>query len=90
MERRNRSVEAFNQLKYIDTLDDEQRASQLQIWVEKYLTFEDKFDFDLEYNDLQSLSELFYKNLNFIKEFNASLQKQMTETQKMKAFLLNS
>lgn len=90
MERRNRSLEAFNQLKYIDTLDDEQRASQLQKWTEKYLISEEKFYFDLEYNELQMLSELFYKNLNFIKEFNISLQKQMIETQKMKTFLLNS
>jgi len=90
MERRNRSLEAFNQLKYIDTLDEEQRASGLQHWVEKYLSNENKLEFDLEFKDLKTLLELFYKNLDFIKQFNANLQKQMAETQKMKAFLQNS
>jgi hypothetical protein len=90
MERRNRSLEAFNQLKYIDTLDEEQRASGLQRWVEKYLSSENKLEFDLEFKDLKTLLELFYKNLDFIKQFNANLQKQMVETQKMKAFLQNS
>lgn len=90
MERRNRSLEAYNQLKYIDTLDGEDRASGLKRWVEKYLSSDDKLDFDLEFKDLQILLELFYKNLNFIKQFNADLQKQMTETQKMKTFLQNT
>ncbi len=90
MERRNRSLEAYNQLKYIDTLDGEERASGLQRWVEKYLSSENKLDFDLEFKDLKILLELFYKNLEFIKQFNNNLQKQMTETQKLKAFLKNS
>lgn len=90
MERRNRSLEAYNQLKYIDTLDDEERASGLQRWVEKYLSSENKLDFDLEFKDLKNLLELFYKNLEFIKQFNNNLQKQMIETQKLKAFLKNS
>ena len=90
MERRDRSLKAFNQLKYIDSLDDDQRASRLQKWVVEYLSAEEKLDFDLEYNDLKTLLELFYKNLNFIKEFNLNIQKQMTETEKMKTFLQNS
>lgn len=90
MERRNRSLEAYQQLKYIDTLDDEERAFQLQRWVEKYISSDNKLDFDLEFNDLKILLELFYKNLDFIKKFNANLQKQMIETQKMKTYLQNS
>ena len=90
MERRNRSLEAYNQLKYIDTLDAEDRASGLKRWVEQYLSSDDKLDFDLEFKDLKILLELFYKNLEFIKQFNNNLQKQMIETQKLKVFLKNS
>lgn len=90
MERRNRSLEALSQLQFVDTLDDEQRASGLQRWVEKYLMAEDKLDFDLEFKDLQILLELYYKNLDFMKTFNSNLQQQMNENQKMRAFLQNS
>ncbi len=90
MERRNRSLEAFERLKYIDSLDEEQRAKALQHWVEEYLSTDNKLEFDLEFKDLKFLLELFYKNLDFIKQYNANLQKQMAETQKMKAFLKNS
>jgi hypothetical protein len=90
MERRNRSLEALSQLQFIDTLDYEQRASELQRWVQKYLVADDKIDFDLEFKDLQILLELYYKNLDFMKTFNANLQQQMSENQKMRAFLQNS
>jgi len=90
MERRNRSLEALSQLKFIDTLDEEERASGLQRWVQKYLLADNKLDFDLEFKDLQILLELYYKNINFMKTFNSNIQQQMTENQKMRAFLQNS
>ena len=90
MERRNRSLEALSQLQFIDTLDEEERASGLQRWVQKYLLADNKLDFDLEFKDLQILLELYYKNINFMKTFNSNIQQQMTENQKMRAFLQNS
>lgn len=90
MERRNRSLEALSQLKFIDTLNEEERASGLQRWVQKYLLAENKLDFDLEFKDLQVLLELYYKNIEFMKTFNANIQQQMTENQKMRAFIKNS
>lgn len=90
MERRNRSVEALNQLKYIDTLDDEERISGLQRWVQSYLSSEDKLEFDLEFKDLQILLELYYKNINFMKSFNSDIQQQMAENKKLKAFVENA
>jgi hypothetical protein len=90
MERRNRSVEALNQLKFIDTLDEEDRMSGLQRWVQTYLSVEDKFEFDLEFKDLQVLLELYYKNINFMKEYNLNIQQQMAENKKLKAFVENA
>ncbi len=90
MERRNRSLEALSQLKFIDTLDEEERALGLQRWVQKYLLADNKLDFDLEFKDLQTLLELYYKNINFMKMFNSNIQQQMSENQKMRAFLQNS
>lgn len=90
MERRNRSVEALNQLKFIDTLDEEDRMSGLQRWVQTYLSAENKFEFDLEFKDLQVLLELYYKNINFMKEYNSNIQQQMAENKKLKAFVENA
>lgn len=90
MERRNRSLEALSQLQFIDSLDEEERALGLQRWVQKYLLADNKVDFDLEFKDLQTLLELYYKNIEFMKTFNSNIQQQMTENQKMRAFLQNS
>lgn len=90
MERRNRSVEALNQLKFIDTLDEEERVSGLQRWVQNYLSTDNKFEFDLEFKDLQVLLELYYKNINFMKSFNSNIQQQMAENQKLRAFVQNT
>ena len=38
MERRNRSLKALSELRYIDTLDSELKAESLKKWVESNLT----------------------------------------------------
>lgn len=68
MERRNWSLNALQELVYIDSLDDEQRALGLSNWTTKYLVDNKIFQFDLEHKDLLKLSELMYKNMEFLKK----------------------
>lgn len=87
MERRNRSVEALDKLLYLDSLENQDRADQLIIWVDKYLNNSSIEDFDLEYNDLSKLSELFYKNINFLKQHREDVKFQLDSHHKIKQFL---
>jgi hypothetical protein len=86
MERRNRSLEALRKLYYIDSLDEYNKALELEKWVIKYLdgTFEEKFD--LELHDLQKLSELFYKNISFLKHHTSKLKQELKDHNQIKKF----
>ena len=87
MERRNWSLKALSDLTYIDSLEGELRAESLKSWVESHLTERDIEDFDLEINDFKKLSELFYKNLKFLKEHRTSLKNQIDNHKKIREFL---
>jgi len=87
MERRNRSLKALNELIYIDSLDDEERAIGLSSWTKEYLIDKDISDFDLEKSDLEKLSELVYKNLQFLKKHKSDIAEAMNDTQKIKQFI---
>ncbi len=89
MERRDWSLKALDELNYIDSLDSEERAQALVRWNNKYLTETQITDFDLEQNDLLRLSELFYKNIDFLKNHKEDLRQSMVENRKMKRFLNN-
>ncbi|AXH13346.1 hypothetical protein [Halarcobacter bivalviorum] len=86
MERRDRSLTALNELIYIDSLDSYERADALVNWYNKYLSNEDISNFDLELSDLQQLQELFYKNINFLKEHKEQTRKDMIENRKVRKF----
>jgi len=88
MERRNRSLKALKSLQYIDSLDSELRASSLQKWVEDYLVDSHIEDFNLEINDLEKLSELFYTNISFLKKHKQSIQSQLGNQTKIREFLV--
>jgi len=88
MERRNWSLKALKSLQYIDSLEDEQRASSLQKWVEDYLIDSQIQDFDLVLVDLEKLSELFYKNIAFLKQHRESMKLQIDEHKKIREFLV--
>jgi hypothetical protein len=88
MERRNRSIKALKSLQYIDSLDSEQRASSLQKWVENYLVDSQIEDFDLELRDLETLSELFFKNIAFLKKHREEMKTQIDEHKKIREFLV--
>ncbi len=89
MERRDRSLKALEELNYLDSLDTEERAQALVRWNNKYLIETKITDFDLEQDDLLKLSELFYKNINFLKTHKEELRQSMVENRKMKRFLNN-
>lgn len=86
MERRNRSLEALKELMYIDSLDDNIKAPSLQRWTEKYLEEDIQKSFDLELLQLQQLSELFYKNINFLQSYRVHLKKELNKTTDIKKF----
>jgi len=87
MERRNRSIEALQELRYIDSLDPEQRAESLRNWVEVNLSQKSIEDFDLELTDLNNLSELFYKNISFLKQHRKDMKHQIDNHKKIREFL---
>ena len=87
MERRNRSVEALENLTYIDSLDSYDKADALVRWYEKYLNDEDISKFDLELNDLKRLQELFFKNIEFLKSHKENTRKDMVENRKVRKFI---
>ena len=87
MERRNRSLKALEKLNYINSLDPADRAKALIVWVDKYLPNDGIFGFDLELDDLQKLSELFYANIDFLKEHKENTRQEILENQRMKKFL---
>jgi hypothetical protein len=87
MERRNRSLKALSELRYIDTLDSELKAESLKKWVESNLTDNNIENFNLELQDLKLLSELFYKNISFIKTHRKEMKEQIDNHQKIRKFL---
>ncbi len=87
MERRSRSLEALNQIIYIDSLDDDLRAERLAHWSTEYLVDTKIEEFDLEIEDLEKLSELFYKNVIFLKKYINKIQSDLKEYNKIKEFL---
>jgi len=88
VERRNWSIKALKSLQYIDSLDAELRASSLQKWVEDYLVDNHIEDFNLELRDLENLSELFYKNISFLKQHREEMKTQIDEHKKIREFLV--
>ena len=89
MERRDRSLKALEELIYIDSLDSYERADALVRWYNKYLSSADISEFDLDKSDLEKLLELFYKNINFLKEHKEQTRKDMIDNKKMQRFLGN-
>ncbi len=84
MERRDWSLKAYQELVYIDSLDDEEKAPLLLKWGEQYIS-DNEFELTLE--ELIALSELFYKNINFLKTYKDNLKKQIDNHQNIKKFL---
>jgi len=88
VERRNWSLKALKSLQYIDSLNPEQRATSLQKWVEDYLVDTPIENFDLELKDLEKLSELFYKNISFLKQHRKDMKLEIDNHKKIREFLV--
>ena len=87
MERRNWSLEALEKLQYIDSLDDEIRGKSLESWSKTYLQSKDfLLNLDFTQSELEKFSELFYKNINFLKEQKTKIQQDLKQTQNIKKF----
>jgi len=87
MERRNWSLKALSDLRYLDSLEFELKAESLKAWVELYLSENSIEDFDLNINDLNSLSELFYKNISFLKNHRKNMKREIDNHKKIREFL---
>ena len=87
MERRDWSLKALKELRYIDSLDDELRAKSLENWTKIYLEPEDFLEkIDLPISDLEQFAELFYKNIAFLNEEKNKIQSQQSDNQKIQKF----
>ena len=89
MERRNRSLKALKELIYIDSLDSFEKADAIVRWFDDYLKDDSIENFDLELDDLKRLEELFFKNINFLKNHKEETRQELIKMQKMKRFLMN-
>ena len=89
MERRDRSLKALKELIYIDSLDSFAKADAIVSWFDDYLKDDSIENFDLELDDLKRLEELFFKNINFLKNHKEDTRQELVKMQKMKRFLKN-
>lgn len=89
MERRDWSVKALSELKYIDSLDSYERADALVSWYDEYLSTNKVSDFDLQMSELEQLSELFYKNIDFLKTHKEVTKEDLEKTKRLKEFVKN-
>jgi len=87
MERRNWSLEALNKLNYIDSLDSYDKAYSLQLWTAEYMSDNFLSTLDLENKELKIFSELFYKNINFLKEHKQAISTELNQNKNIKKFL---
>ena len=89
MERRDRSIKALSELIYIDSLESFDKADALVAWFKKYLEKDSIEDFDFNVEELKSIEELFFKNINFLKKQQEITKEELLKTQKLKRFLKN-
>lgn len=87
MERRDWSLKALGELNYIDSLDPHQKTPALFSWAQEYLQENKIEDFDLELEDLKRLEELFFKNINYLKQDKDETLKELKNMKKMQKFL---
>ena len=87
MERRNRSLEALKALRSVDSLEDDSRANAIQLWYDEYLNNNSIKNFDLELPELEILSELFFKNINFLKNHRQDIREELVKNNNIKKFL---
>ena len=88
-EKRERSQKALKELRYIDSLDNKERADSLLIYMDEFHYDLSIHNLDLELDQLKQLSELFYKNIMFLKEYRSEMKEEIDSHNKIKNFLRN-
>ncbi len=86
MERRNKSIKALKELQNIDSFEEDVKVLALDSWVDEYLQEDIQKSFDLNLNDLNKLSELFYKNINFMKIQHENLKEALNQNKSIKKY----
>jgi hypothetical protein len=89
MERRDWSLKLLSELIYIDSLDSYEKADALVVWHNDYFKNNTIESLDLNIKELENLEELFFRNLNFLKEQQNITCEDMKKIKKMKSFLKN-
>lgn len=89
MERRDWSLKLLSELVYIDSLDSYEKADALVVWHNDYFKNYNIENLDLNIEELGNLEELFFRNLNFLKEQQNIACEDMKKIRKMKSFLKN-
>ncbi|OCL84042.1 MULTISPECIES: hypothetical protein [Arcobacteraceae] len=89
MERRDWSLKLLKELRYIDSLDSYEKADSLVLWYEEHFTNNKIEDLDLEESELLIFEELFFINLNFLKEQKEIARIDLQNLKKVKNFLKN-
>ena len=87
MERRDWSIKLLKELIYIDSLESYDKADSLVSWYSENFSEKNINDLDLELSDLKILEELFYRNINFLKEQQKQAGEELKNIKKMKSFL---
>ncbi len=90
MERRDWSLRALNELLYLslEKENNDLRIELLQRWLDTYLGLGQKIqDFELETNELEQLSELFYNNIEFMQKRKSETKQELDKITKLKKFI---
>jgi len=90
MERRDWSLNALSELLYLslEKEDNDLRIELLQRWLDTYLAEGQKIqDFELQSDELEQLSELFYNNIEFMQERKNETRKELDKIAKLKKFI---
>ena len=74
----------FTLLPSINIID---KANNFVSWYTEYFSKSSINDLDLELSDLKILEELFYRNINFLKEQQKQAGEELKNIKKMKSFL---
>ena len=87
MERRNRALESFKEFLYIDSLDGKDKADRLNNWISSYIIDNEPFYLYLTKEQQQLLSELYHKNILFLKNYNMQVKNDMDNIANMRKFI---
>lgn len=87
MERRDWSLKALEELNFIDSLDDDERAEGLRRWTANYLAIDGMQSLSLNAVQLNRFAELMQKNIYFLKQHKDNIKAQIDQSRAIRKFL---